>query len=895
MTSVQDEMAAPGADGLEADLLERCQAVAERFVTVGRVVPGLTVEADGRARSWWWPLPSADDRALLRGLVAEDRPFAREAVVEALQELVDTAARRRLVQAGVTLVPPRRGRRAATEAWLVSLTADDPWLPASLRAEDVVALAAEVATWVRSGLPTAGPTRLCLRFHEPDDHAHPWLVELLLQATDDPSLIVPATVAWTGGRLPGLEDGEPVEQLLTGLGRAVRVAPELEPLLDEARPTALELDSAGVVGLLADRAGALADAGIGLLLPTWWSRRGRVALRARAAPRKRTATRTATAGGVGMEAIVDFRWQAAIGDEPLTAKDLTELEAAAAAKQHLVQVRGRWVEIRPDELQAVIGLVGQRGRASIADLLRAGMGLDVLGAPDGAPVTGVVATGWLAELLDGALHARVAPIATPPGFNGQLRPYQERGVGWLSFLGGLGLGACLADDMGLGKTAQLLATVLCEPVEGPTLVVCPVSVLGNWQREAARFTPGLRVMVHHGASRFSRHEIPFAERAADHDLVLTSYSLTARDHNELAEVRWARLVLDEAQQVKNPGTAQARAVRSIQARRRIAMTGTPVENRLAELHSLMQVLNPGLLGSARSFRERFAVPIERERDAEATERLRKVTGPFILRRLKTDTTIISDLPAKVEVTDRCPLTREQATLYQAVVDDLLCDADEAEGIDRRGRVLAGLLRLKQVCNHPAHYLGDGSALGGRSGKLTRVVELLDEILAEGDRVLCFTQFTEWGHALQPYLAQRFGVEPLWLHGGVSRKQRDEMVQRFQAGGGEAPQVFLISLKAGGTGLNLTAASHVIHLDRWWNPAVEDQATDRAHRIGQRRTVFVHKLVCRGTVEERIDEMITLKRALADRVIGTGEDWLTSLSTDELRDLVVLAGDAVEAD
>jgi SNF2-related domain/SNF2 Helicase protein/Helicase conserved C-terminal domain len=887
---VQDEL-------VDADLVERCQPVAERFVAAGRVVPGLTVEAEGRPRSWWWPLPSADDRALIGGLVADDDPADHRLIAGALQELVDAEARRRLVQAGVTLVPPRRGRRTAAEAWLVSLTRDDPWLPASLPTMDVAALAAQVGDWVRTGLPTAGPTRLCLRVHEPDDRAQPWRVELLLQATDDPSLIVPATVVWAGDHLPGLGDGEPVEQLLGGLGHAVRVAPELEPLLDEAHPTALELDSGAVLGLIGVRAAALADAGIGLLLPTWWTRRGRLALRARASSRKRTTPRATTTGGVGMEAIVDFQWQAAIGDERLTAKDLAALEAAATAKQHLVQVRGRWVEVRPDELQAVIGVVGRRGQASIADLLRAGMGLDDLGAPDGVHVEGVTATGWLADLLEGAVHARVAPIATPAGFDGQLRPYQERGVGWLSFLGRLGLGACLADDMGLGKTAQLLATVLSEPVGGPTLVVCPVSVLGNWQREAARFTPGLRVMAHHGPARFAGQEIPFAERAAEHDLVLTTYSLVARDQKQLAEVRWARLVLDEAQQVKNPGTAQAHAVRSIEAGRRIAMTGTPVENRLAELWSLMHVLNPGLLGSARSFRERFAVPIEREGDAEATELLRKMTGPFILRRLKTDKTIISDLPDKVEVTDRCRLTREQATLYEAVVQDLLRDAEEAEGIDRRGRVLAGLLRLKQVCNHPAHYLGDGSPLGGRSGKLTRVVELLDEILAEGDRVLCFTQFAEWGHALQPYLARRYGTEPLWLHGGVPRKTRDEMVQRFQAqaprGGG--PQIFLASLRAGGTGLNLTAASHVIHLDRWWNPAVEDQATDRAYRIGQERTVFVHKPVCAGTVEERIDEMITRKRALAERVVGTGEDWLTSLSTDDLRDLVVLAADAVEAD
>jgi SNF2 family DNA or RNA helicase len=491
---------------------------------------------------------------------------------------------------------------------------------------------------------------------------------------------------------------------------------------------------------------------------------------------------------------------------------------------------------------------------------------------------------WLSSLLDDALHATVAPVPTPPAFAGALRPYQERGTGWLTFLGRLGLGACLADDMGLGKTAQLIAALLADPADGPTLVVCPVSVLGNWERELARFAPTLAVLVHHGPDRHGDDET-FGDLAAGHDVVLTTYSLVARDVTALTTVDWGRLVLDEAQQVKNPGTAQTKAVQQVRAARRVALTGTPVENRLGELWSIMHVLNPGLLGSARSFRERFAVPIERDHDDDATELLRRATGPFILRRLKTDRSIISDLPDKIETVDRCPLTREQASLYQAVVDDLLAGADEAEGMSRRGVVLAGLLRLKQVCNHPTHFLADGSALGGRSGKLTRTEELLEEILSEGDKVLCFTQFTAWGDLLLPYLQRRFRTDALWLHGGVRRTERDKMVRRFEDPDG--PQLFLISLKAGGTGLNLTAASHVIHLDRWWNPAVEDQATDRAYRIGQRRTVQVHKLVSSGTIEERIDEMITGKRDLAQRVVGTGEEWLTELSTDDLRDLVAL--------
>ena len=317
--------------------------------------------------------------------------------------------------------------------------------------------------------------------------------------------------------------------------------------------------------------------------------------------------------------------------------------------------------------------------------------------------------------------------------------------------------------------------------------------------------------------------------------MLTTYSLVHRDIDSLAGIAWGRLVLDEAQQVKNPGTAQSRAVRRLTAGRRVALTGTPVENRLSELWSIMHVLYPGLLGPIREFKQRFAVPIERDGDEEATRRLQRITGPFILRRLKSDPDIAPDLPDKIERTDRCPLTREQATLYQAVVDDLLRDAQEKEGIDRRGAVLAGLIRLKQVCNHPALLLGDGSPLPGRSGKLTRVEELLDEILGSGDRTLCFTQFAAWGDLLAPYLSRRFGIETLWLHGGVPRARRDAMVAQFQSADG--PPLILISLRAGGTGLNLTGASHVIHLDRWWNPAVEDQATDRAYRIGQRRTVL----------------------------------------------------------
>ncbi|HEY9392115.1 MAG TPA: DEAD/DEAH box helicase, partial [Mycobacteriales bacterium] len=422
----------------------------------------------------------------------------------------------------------------------------------------------------------------------------------------------------------------------------------------------------------------------------------------------------------------------------------------------------------------------------------------------------------------------------------------------------------------------------------PTLVVCPMSLVGTWQREAARFTPQLRVYVHHGADRHVGAELAAAVEQAD--LVVTTYATLARDRSDLATVEWGRVVCDEAQAIKNSATQQARAVRAMPAGSRIALTGTPVENHLGELWSIMDFANPGLLGPKAEFHRRYAVPIERDGDQGATAALRRATQPFVLRRLKTDRSIISDLPDKLEMKVYCNLTPEQASLYQATVDDMLDRIAHSDGIERRGLVLATMAKLKQVCNHPAHLLKDGSRLVGRSGKLARLEEICQELLAEGDRALCFTQYAEFGALLQPYLTARLGRPVLWLHGGTSRSARDAMVERFQTD--DQPMVFLLSLKAAGTGLTLTAANHVIHFDRWWNPAVEDQATDRAFRIGQTQNVQVRTFVCVGTLEERIDQMLESKKALAEQIVGNGEEWLTELSVAELRDVIRLAPEAV---
>ena len=416
-----------------------------------------------------------------------------------------------------------------------------------------------------------------------------------------------------------------------------------------------------------------------------------------------------------------------------------------------------------------------------------------------------------------------------------------------------------------------------------------MSLIGTWEAEAARFVPGLRLYVHHGSDRARGENFEAALR--DADVVITTYTTLIRDAEQLEAVSWERVVLDEAQAVKNRLSRSAKAVKRLTASHRIALTGTPVENRLGELWSIMDFLNPGMLGSAELFRTRYAIPIEQHHDDAAAERVRAITRPYLLRRVKSDPTVIDDLPEKIEIKQFYTLTAEQASLYQTIVDDMMERIEASDGIERRGNVLAAMAKLKQVCNHPAQLLHDRSAIGRRSGKVIRLEEILDEILAEGDKVLCFTQYTEFAEMLLPHLSARFDTDVAYLHGGTSRNARTELVRRFQRDDG--PPIFLLSLKAGGTGLNLTAANHVIHLDRWWNPAVENQATDRAFRIGQKRRVQVRKFICRGTLEERIDAMIEEKAALANLVVGEGEGWLTELSTGSLRELFALSKEAVD--
>ncbi len=686
--------------------------------------------------------------------------------------------------------------------------------------------------------------------------------------------------------------GGPQEVLLAELGRAARVYPPLAVALQTARPDGLDLSPEGAHHVLVAGAALLVDAGFAVQLPAGWDGARRVGLRlsARSTPAQGVVVR----GGLGREQVAAFRWSLAVGDGADATLDEEEIAALVAAKAPLVRLRGAWVSVDRAALHRGLEFLrrGDRRPPTAADVLALAAGGPADDLP--LPLTGIDAAGWLGDLLAGTADRTLTPVAPPATFTAQLRPYQQRGVAWLAFLSSLGLGACLADDMGLGKTVQLLAL---ESVDrdgtqpGPTLLLCPMSMVGTWEREAARFVPDLRVRAHHGPGRPRGDDLCAA--LADTDLLVTTYATAARDADDLAEVDWHRLVLDEAQAVKNARSLPARAVRRFRARHRVALTGTPVENRLAELWAIMDVLNPGILGTAERFRTRFAIPVERHGNTDAAELLRRTTRPYLLRRVKTDPTIVDDLPDKIEITQHYRLTREQASLYRTIVDDMLEKIEDSTGIARRGNVLAAMTKLKQVCNHPALLLHDGSPIGRRSGKVVRLEEILAEVLAEGDRALCFTQFAEFGHLLVPHLSARLDTEIAFLHGGVPRRRREEIVQRFQAGDG--PPVLLASLKAGGTGLTLTAATHVVHLDRWWNPAVEQQATDRAYRIGQRRTVQVRTFSCPGTIEERIDALVRSKRALSELVVGDGEGWLTELSTATLRELFALGAEAGQDD
>ncbi len=691
---------------------------------------------------------------------------------------------------------------------------------------------------------------------------------LQLRSNADPSLIVDAAALWSQPETVLSRFGSQAEtDLLLALRRGAAIWPPLAEVLQQASPSVIELDDDALTSLLGPAAEELAGAGIEVLWPSSMLGDG---LKLRAVPTP--APEKLTDAGFGLAALLDFRWQLTLDGALL---DADEIAALAEAKRPLIRLRGRWVILDPALLDRLRRPPRTRMRASEA------LGAVLAGSAEieGETVT-VVAEGELADLaarLAGIVSAP-PPVEPPPGLKATLRPYQQRGLAWLAGMCDIGLGGCLADDMGLGKTIQVIALHLRrrDTKAGPTLVVCPASLLGTWEREVRRFAPDVPVRRYHGGGRHLQ------DLAAD-EIVLVTYGVVLRDSACIAEVGWGLVVADEAQHAKNPLSRTARELRAVPAPAKIALTGTPVENRLSELWAILDWTTPGLLGHLEAFTRRVAVPVERYRDADATARFAALIRPFLLRRRKTDPGVAPELPRKTETDLFVPLTAEQVTLYEAMVRETMEAIENSDGIERAGLVFKLLTALKQICNHPAQYLKQSGPLAGRSGKLAAFDELTDLILAGGESMLVFTQYTQMATLLQQHLDAR-GIGSLFLHGGVPVPRREEMVARFQAGG---VPVFLLSLKAGGTGLTLTRATHVLHYDRWWNPAVEDQATDRAYRIGQDRPVQVHRLIAEGTLEDRIAALLEKKRELAEAVIGAGEGWIAELSDAALAELVSL--------
>lgn len=869
----------PVQDDLDETVLAWASVVrcALALVARGRLVPAMS--AEGYDEWHAWPIDADDDARL--GALADRLPPQGAALLDMAVSARALAVRepRDLVGAAVNAVADTLVRTAAAPLVTTSrafagpepvVVADWPgWLEAAARGGGAEGSRPVLRLDMTTPGADTSPDHDEAASH--DEVVPPITATLQVRSVIDPSLIIDATDLWDAPAVVLERLGDEAEtDLLLALRRGARVWAPLGRALEDARPSTVDLDDDEVAELFGPVAARLTTAGFDVLWPSQVLGGG-LALQAVASSTPTPAA--VTSAGFDMAALLDFRWRVALDGSELSAE---EVESLAEAKRPLVRLRGRWVV-------ADTGLLEKLRRPPRplrqGDALAAALAGSV--EVDGELVE-IEVEGPLADLATrlqavSAVHER----EEPDGLNGVLRPYQRRGLAWLVEMTDLGVGGCLADDMGLGKTIQLIAVHLHRRGQDsttgehlPTLVVCPASVLGNWEREVKRFAPTVAVRRYHGGQRS-------LEALAADEIVLATYGVVRRD-DQLATIDWGMVVADEAQNIKNPLSRTARALRTIPAKARIALTGTPVENRLTELWAILDWTTPGLLGPLEEFRRQVAIPIERHRDPDATERLAQLVKPFLLRRKKSDPAIAPELPPKTETDAIVALTDEQMTLYDAVAKETLAQIADAEGISRRGLVLKLITALKQVANHPAHFLHEKGPLPGRSGKLTALDELLEVILAEGDSVLVFTQYVEMAKLLQTHLTTQ-QVPNLFLHGRVPVAKRQGMVDDFQAG--RAP-VFLLSLKAAGVGLNLTRATHVVHYDRWWNPAVEDQATDRAYRIGQDRPVQVHRLISEGTIEDHIASLLESKRALADAVVGAGEAWLTELSDDELSELVI---------
>ncbi|HQH26319.1 MAG TPA: DEAD/DEAH box helicase [Oligoflexia bacterium] len=895
----------------------------------GRFIPGI-VRKNKQWFSHWHLIPSTEEDRTRLTVLAESMPPLCRAVWQKEQSkpvqpsvLIesfitvcgDALIRSFLMRDSFLEDPPKTplsARHAVPCTWIASLTKQTGDIHGP--EYELLKFEQQLRKWAGSLLisPEGHQLRTVFRLIPPrtgltDRAEAAWNVEWGLHSQTAPGQELPAAKLWRGelGFLQNsdftLEDLE--DFLLHDLGRAVEVFPRLKNALLGLHPAAVSLTTGQAYDFLRDHAKKLEQHGFTVMLPEWWSKPGaQFGLHLHVDSEEIDHSSRTSSGYLAAHQLLNYSWRIALGERRM---ELDEFRELVLTKTPLVEKDGQWIELNPAKLEATLAFLERQEKEKeslrFIDVLRLGLGVEY--QPELLNVVSFSSSGWIKKILERDTH-QFSPMAEPEGFQGSLRPYQREGLGWLTLLAATGVGGCLADDMGLGKTIQALALLLHErhaaaastPAKEiqPTLLVVPMSILNNWEYEARRFAPALRVYVHHGPARLGPAD--FLKRAKESDVVITTYSLANRDEDLLSRVCWGRIILDEAQNIKNLDAKQTKAVKHIARKcmtdaktggsfQRLALTGTPLENHLEELWSIFDFLNPGFLGTIQEFRSRFALPIENFRNRESASLLNQMIRPFVLRRLKADPAVISDLPEKIEMEVFTTLTEEQASLYQTVLERMLPQIDATDGIHRKGFVLSTITRLKQICNHPALFLKDNGSLAERSGKLALLEEMLDVLLAEGDKVLVFTQFAQMGHLLKPYLQERLDTEVIFLHGGLSKTARDTLVARFRRPDG--PRVFLLSLKAGGLGLNLTEANQVVHFDLWWNPAVQDQATDRAYRIGQTRAVQVRKFICKGTLEEKIFSMLGFKRDLMDQVVGATRNAILELSSAELRKLLEL--------
>ncbi len=782
-----------------------------------------------------------------------------------------------------TISPPLPSGAGDILKWAISLSRGN-----SLTTYSRSLAIQKIASWSRMiQTRLESPLRMSFDLVPPEDQNDPWKLRFLLQSKTDPSIVIPFSSIWNRADKNVLSiinrfTEYPEEFLLQSLGVAQMIFPPIRKSLQTARPSEVLLSSEEVYRFLKEYSILLGDSGFSIMFPEWWGKAEKTPmLKVTVSPHENE-----TGKLLGMQALVDYEFSVVVDGKPVSMK---EVEKLAKLKSNLVQIGKKWVEIDRDQLKRVLDLM-KRGMSGVPLNQLLTMSAD----NNLPPIEDIDAKDWLQGLFD--KNARLGELDEPAGFTGKLRKYQKQGLSWLSFMSKIQMGSCLADDMGLGKTIEVIAFLLNrirnDGIRGASLIICPTSVLSNWLHEIEKFAPELKAFIHQGALRWK--DKAFIDNATNSDIVLTSYSVLQRDIQFISKVKWDGVIADEAQYIKNAGTKQSRAVRSISANFRIALTGTPIENRLEDLRSIFEFINPGYLLSEKKFREHFSTPISKFDDEEAAKKLNLLVNPFILRRVKTDQNIISDLPEKEEMKVFVPISEEQASLYEATVNAMLEDVKDADGIKRKGIVLATITKLKRLLDHPSMVTGDRNIEFERSQKLERLLEMLEETLENNEKTLIFTQYIEAGKIIKESILKRFHEESLFLSGSTPGIMREEMIRRFQEKDG--PKTFIISVRAGGFGINLTAASNVIHFDRWWNPSVEDQATDRAYRIGQEKKVRVYKYISSGTIEEKIDQIIESKTSLSRKIVkATDESWITNLTGKELKEVFMLRASAVAAE